>query len=73
MNNFDIVELWKNIAEHRDTWQNLSKEKWLSGLQEEVSELTLALNGEHKDSPTHELIQIAGIAINWLIRGPLLK
>ena len=35
-------------------------------LIEEVGELAEALAGKHEHSPEYELIQIGGIAINWL-------
>ena len=47
-------------------WKNFNAGYWLSRLNEEVAELTLSLNGEHKDFPEHEMKQIASICINWL-------
>jgi len=35
-------------------------------LVEELLELSLALSNHHEHLPEHELVQIAGIAINWL-------
>ena len=38
----------------------------LGTLMEEVAELTRSLEGKHEDAPPLELVQIAGIALNWL-------
>jgi len=35
-------------------------------LLEEVAELAAALEGKHEHSPEIELVQIGGIAANWL-------
>lgn len=48
------------------TWRNKRQDYWLSRLMEEVGELSGALNGRHGDTPELELLEIAGIAINWL-------
>jgi len=34
----------------------------------EVAELAYALDGEHEHTPEIELVQIAGICVNWLVR-----
>lgn len=52
----------KNAAENED------KKPTLRTLLGEVSELAYALEGEHEHSPTLELIQIGGIALNWVRR-----
>ena len=51
---------------HKSTWANKPTWYWFVGLLEEMFELLLALMGLHKDSPEHELRQIATIAMNWL-------
>ena len=40
----------------------------LQMLVEEVGELAAALGERHEHEPSHELIQIGGITLNWLMR-----
>jgi len=47
---------------------NEDKNTTLPTLLAEVAELAYALEGRHEHPPEHELIQIAGICINWLRR-----
>jgi hypothetical protein len=51
---------------HKSTWSDKPTWYWYLGLLEEVGELFLSLLRLHKDSPEHELKQIATIAMNWL-------
>jgi hypothetical protein len=53
-------------AAYQEHWRDQPEELWLGGLVEELKELKNALKGEHSDSPDHELVQIASIALNWL-------
>ena len=55
-----IQEVIANADAHRDGTPDLP------GLLEEVAELSAALIGDHEHTPVYELIQIGGIAINWL-------
>lgn len=47
-------------------WDFARHQHMFDVLEEEVKELFDALYGVHKHPPELELIQIAGIAINWL-------
>ena len=51
---------------HRHMWRYEGDHYWLARLQQEVAELTLALDGQHEGPVNHELLQIATICINWL-------
>lgn len=46
-------------------WREQSEWYWYWRLLGEVVELALSLLGLHKDTPPHELEQIASIAMNW--------
>lgn len=61
---FDEVQ--ELVQQHSLTWRGRSQWFWLRKLFLEVCELAMALAGLPKDSPDHELKQIAAIAINWL-------
>ena len=69
--NDDLINLVLDLKGARGTiWKDYGSYEWYKGLCEEIDELGAALNGEHTDSPDHELIQIASIALNWLdMRG----
>lgn len=56
-----------NANQHRETWTPLDPDYWFQRLVQEVGELGSSLAGDHKDPPEHELYQIAGIALNWLV------
>jgi hypothetical protein len=49
-------------------WQDKDDFYWLARLMQEVGELGSSLVGDHKDTPEHELLQIATISLNWLAR-----
>ena len=51
-----------NANKYRD------KHPTLRTLLAELAELAYALEGEHQHTPEQELVQIGGIAINWLRR-----
>ena len=57
-----------NAAAHDNVWQNKDDLYWLAGLIEEVGELAEALIGDHEHLPVEELMQIGGIAVNWISR-----
>jgi len=58
-----VIELRRK---HSNTWRDKSDDFWYRGLVEELLELSLSLDGQHKDSPEFELTQISAIAMNWL-------
>lgn len=70
------MDIVAEANKYKDKWQNKDDYYWLSRLQQEMAELTLVLDNQHKDTLEHELIQIATISINWLrkrgnnIEGP---
>lgn len=49
-----------------ERWKDQPESYWLARLNQEVAELTLALQGEHVGPVDHELKQIASICTNWL-------
>jgi len=53
---------------YKNYWRDKSDWYWLYRLLQEVAELTGSLLGIHKDSPRHELEQIASICMNWIER-----
>lgn len=70
----EIINLVSEHASlHIHRWQAEDNHYWLKRLHTEVSELDLALDGQHKDTIEHELVQIASIAINWLRKIKSLK
>ena len=51
-------------------WRGKPQSYWLARLQEEVAELTLTLDEQHKGPVSLELREIASICLNWLdMRG----
>lgn len=56
----------RNVIENANAHRN--KHPTLRTLLAEIAELAYALDGEHQHTPEEELIQIGGIAINWLRR-----
>lgn len=68
MNNVDkIVDILKeNVAKFIWDDRSVSKYRRLAVLSEELGELSASLKGKHEHPPETELIQIAGICINWL-------
>jgi len=61
-----MKRLIEYAQDYRHLWRLEGDHYWLARLQQEVAELTLALDGQHEDRPAHELLQIATICINWL-------
>ena len=61
-----ILKVYENANTYFHKWYGRNNVQWLKGLKEEVEELSKVIDGEHNDSIEHELIQIAGIAANWL-------
>ncbi len=59
----------KRKRRYKEHWRGASDWYWLRRLLEEVFELVAALLRLHKDSPLHELEQIASICMNWMERG----
>ena len=57
-----------NAAGHDNVWQDEDDLFWLAGLIEEVGELAESLIGDHEHLPVEELMQIGGIAVNWIER-----
>ena len=55
-------DILRNAAENEQRYPSLRT------LLAEVAELAYALDGEHEHDPEYELLQIGGIAINWLRR-----
>jgi hypothetical protein len=54
------------VEKYRHHWRDRDDMYWLARLMQEVGELGSSLVGDHDDTPEHELVQIASIAINWL-------
>lgn len=57
-----LVLVRENVIAHQ---KNNTK---LRTILAEVAELAYALDGEHEHPPELELIQIAGICVNWITR-----
>ena len=53
---------------HKNLWQDEDDSFWREKLKDEVHELFDTLDELHEGPVTHELHQIATIAINWLRR-----
>ena len=70
LNKIDLQEIDLQVINHRLSYRNHRRDKddnyWYRMLAEEFAELTLALEGKHEHCPDLELMQIAGICINWL-------
>jgi hypothetical protein len=56
---------------YRSYWLDKSDEYWMLRLNQEVNELVSSMFGVHDDTPEHELLQIASICINWLVKRKL--
>lgn len=63
-----LTSVLVNWSTHTQVWRDKHDEYWMMRLMQEVGELASSLAGDHEDSPEHKLEQIAGIAINWLIK-----
>jgi len=61
-----LAEVWGAILQNADSHGD--KEPSMTMFEEEMCELGRALAGEHEHPPEWELVQIAGIAVNWLRR-----
>ena len=58
------------VERYRWHWRDKPESYWLARLQEEVAELTLTLDEQHKGPVSLELREIASICLNWLdMRG----
>ena len=54
---------------YKSYWRAKADWYWLYRLLQEMAELIGSLLRIHKDSPRHELEQIASICMNWLEKG----
>ena len=61
-----ILKVWSNAEKYSHKWQNKDDDYWCLRLMQEVGELSASLADDHEHTPDYELIQIAGICINWL-------
>ena len=66
-----VVMVQANADAHLHHWTGESDSYWLQRLMQGVGELASVLEGDHADTVEHELIQIGGIAVNWLRRDAL--
>jgi len=64
--NAAILNSEQHHPRYSGEWTPERHQHLLDVLHEETQELTDALQGAHEHPPELELIQIAGIAINWL-------
>ena len=61
-----LLRVFENASPYFYKWYGNSDREWLKGLKEEVDELSQVIDKKHDHTIEHELIQIAGIATNWL-------
>lgn len=61
-----LAVIARTADRYEGKWRERSEAYWLSRMVQGTGRLASALTDEHDETPDHELLQIAAVAINWL-------